>query len=75
MVNQPQDHVFCLCRGISVLDVERFNFPFAISLFWSRKFHFFSLVIAQACAYRIVLHQRAPLAVCFFKGRAVAQFF
>lgn len=33
--------LFCLCRGISVLDVERFNFPFAISLFWSREYRFF----------------------------------
>lgn len=62
--------VFCLCRGVSVLDVEGFDFPFAISLFWSRKYHFFffSLVIAQACAYRIVLHRRAPLLRNVFKG-------
>lgn len=45
-----------------------FLLPFLFFGHVSTIFFFFSLVIAQACAYRIVLHRRAPLLRNVFKG-------
>lgn len=55
--------IFWLCRGIPVLDVERIDFPSAVSLFWSRKSDIFSVLMLRNRT-RTVSHRRAPFAVC-----------
>lgn len=65
--------VFCPRRGFSVLDVERFDLPFAISLFRSRKYLFFFLLL-----FIFFLLRKSEHTGYFFtasKGQAVAQCF